>query len=170
MGVKSAGPRWATGTAQRSPGTRKACRHRPPGRRGAIVGGPLPLCQPPCVSRPQNPVSKRGQADLTDWPDRVMELLMRKTKSKSKTAKKRSLRKKAAAPASTRKAKKIAKRVTRKGYDAQMGRPTGRDATALARLDERTKEHITGGMDETAARDRASAEMRDNPKQDWRRG
>lgn len=86
---------------------------------------------------------------------------MRKTKSRSKAAKKWSLRKKPAAPASTRKArlKKTARRATRKGYDAQMGRPTGRDATALARLDERTKEHITGGMDETAGQGRDARQL-----------
>jgi hypothetical protein len=48
--------------------------------------------------------------------------------------------------------------------------PTGRDATALARLDELTQEYVAGGMDEVAARQLARAKMRDNNKRDWRRG
>jgi hypothetical protein len=81
-------------------------------------------------------------------------LLMRKTKSKPKTAKK-SVSKRAvpARPKVGKIAKKtISRRKTRKGYDSQMGRPTGRDATALARLDELTQEYVIGGMDEVAAR------------------
>jgi hypothetical protein len=97
---------------------------------------------------------------------------MRKSKSKSKTAKK-SLRKKAASPArskSRKVAKKAATRRVRKGYDSQSGRPTGRDANALVRRDELTREYVLGGMDEVSARQRATAEMRDNNKRDWRRG
>jgi hypothetical protein len=98
---------------------------------------------------------------------------MRKTKSKAKTAKKKSVSKMAvlARPKAGKIAKKkAATRRARKGYDSQMGRPTGRDVTALARLDELTKEYVAGGMDEVAARQRARAEMRDNNRGDWRRG
>ena len=76
-------------------------------------------------------------------------------KSKTKKVSKRLVRKSKAVKTAK---KTAARRKPRKGYDSQMGRPTGRDATALARLDELTQEYIVGGMDEVAARQRARAE------------
>jgi hypothetical protein len=58
----------------------------------------------------------------------------------------------------------------RRDYSVQMAKLTGREVSAQERLDRLTERYVRDGMDETAARDRARAEMRDNNKRDWRRG
>jgi hypothetical protein len=63
-----------------------------------------------------------------------------------------------------------AKRAAKRSYDQQMGRPTGRGAGALKRLERRTEELIAEGVPATTARQQALSEMRANPKKDWRRG
>jgi hypothetical protein len=101
---------------------------------------------------------------------------MRKSKTKRRVGKATRATKKAAVRAKTRKQpavkykKTTARRKARKSYDSQTGRLTGRAATAQTRLDELTREYVASGMDEVAARDRARAELRDNPRGDWRHG
>jgi hypothetical protein len=45
-----------------------------------------------------------------------------------------------------------------------------RERRALERQDELTKKYMDDGLTEAEAQARAQAEMRDNPKRDWRRG
>ena len=45
-----------------------------------------------------------------------------------------------------------------------------RESRALERRDELIKKYMDEGLTEAEAQTRAQAEMRDNPKLDWRRG
>jgi N-acetylglutamate synthase/N-acetylornithine aminotransferase len=80
--------------------------------------------------------------------------------------------------AKKRKAKRAAKKIARKApkktarqaYDPQTGRLSGRAVKAKARLDELTEKYIREGMDPGSAKQRATDEMRDNPRRDWRDG
>jgi hypothetical protein len=45
-----------------------------------------------------------------------------------------------------------------------------REKKALERLEATVAKYVAEGMDEAKARERAQAEMRKNPKADWRRG
>jgi hypothetical protein len=100
----------------------------------------------------------------------MIVLLMRKTKSSRKTAKKSASKK--ARVVAKRKVRNIkitkktaTRRKIRKSYDSQMGRPTGRDVTALARLDELTREYVAGGMDDVGM-DRSIFISRTSPSAD----
>jgi hypothetical protein len=102
---------------------------------------------------------------------------MRKSKLKSKS-KRPAARKPASkskrltkhATVSVGRKSKMKRAATRKAFDAQMGRPTGRDAAALSRRQELIEDYVRDGMEPAEARQRAIAVMRDNPKKDWRRG
>jgi hypothetical protein len=48
--------------------------------------------------------------------------------------------------------------------------PRRRERRALEQLDELTKKYVDEGLNEAEAAARAQAEIRDNPKRDWRRG
>jgi hypothetical protein len=50
------------------------------------------------------------------------------------------------------------------------GKPTGRDASAMQRLEILTEKYVAEGMSLTEARAKARAEMRANPRKDWRVG
>ena len=66
--------------------------------------------------------------------------------------------------------KKSAARKSRPGYDIHTGKPTGRDASAMQRLEKLTEKYVAEGMSLAEARQRARAEMRANPRKDWRVG
>ena len=61
-------------------------------------------------------------------------------------------------------------RKTRPGYDISTGKPTGRDASAMQRLEMLTEKYVAEGMSLTEARAKARAEMKANPRMDWRVG
>jgi len=81
----------------------------------------------------------------------------RKTKIKRRVAVKR------------RKMARAAKK-SRPGYDISTGKPTGRDASAMQRLEMLTEKYVAEGMSLTEARAKARAEMKANPRMDWRVG
>ena len=57
------------------------------------------------------------------------------------------------------------------GYNPQTGRLTGRAKPAQKRLDKRAEQLMTrDGLSAPEAKAIARAEMRGNPKMDWRRG
>jgi len=59
---------------------------------------------------------------------------------------------------------------SRPGYDIHTGKPTGRDASAMQRLEMLIEKYVTEGMSPAQARLKAKAEMRANPRMDWRVG
>jgi hypothetical protein len=67
-------------------------------------------------------------------------------------------------------AKKTAKAAPKRGYDIHTGRPTGRETSAMQRLERLTEKYVAEGMSLAEARNRARAEMRANPRMDWRAG
>jgi hypothetical protein len=81
-------------------------------------------------------------------------------------------RKSGAKPKSKRRvvAKKSAARKARSAYDIHTGKPTGRDASAMQRLEKLTEKYVAEGMSLAEARAKARAEMRANPRKDWRVG
>jgi hypothetical protein len=87
---------------------------------------------------------------------------MRKRKSKVRR-KKKIVRKVMIAKKSKPKA-----RASRPGYDIHTGKPTGRDASAMQRLEKLTEKYVAEGMSLAEARNKARAEMRANPRMDWR--
>jgi hypothetical protein len=58
----------------------------------------------------------------------------------------------------------------RPAYDIHTGKPTGRDATAMQRLEKLTEKYVAEGMSLSEARAKARADMRANPRMDWRVG
>ena len=84
----------------------------------------------------------------------------RKSKIKRKPAIKR--RRKMAKAGAAKKA--------RPGYDIHTGKPTGRDASAMQRLEKLTEKYVAEGMSLAEARAKARADMRANPRMDWRLG
>jgi hypothetical protein len=89
-----------------------------------------------------------------------MQMVKRKAKAKVKrTVKRRRKMGKAS----------VAKK-SRPGYDIHTGKPTGRDASAMQRLEKLTEKYVAEGMSLAEARNRAKAEMRSNPRMDWRAG
>jgi hypothetical protein len=95
---------------------------------------------------------------------------MRKTKMKSASKSKRGSKKAIVSVRRKSRKMKTAPARKRKAFDSQMGRVTGRDASALTRRDELIQDYIRDGMEPSEACQRAIAVMRDNPKKDWRRG
>jgi hypothetical protein len=72
-----------------------------------------------------------------------------------------------------RKKKPIAKKSAAKKsrpYDIHTGKPTGREVSAMQRLEKLTEKYVAEGMSLAEARNRAKAEMRSNPRMDWRAG
>jgi hypothetical protein len=66
--------------------------------------------------------------------------------------------------------KKASRPKVRAGYDISTGKPTGRDASAMGRLEKLTEKYVAEGMSLAEARAKARAEMRANPRMDWRVG
>jgi hypothetical protein len=58
----------------------------------------------------------------------------------------------------------------RPSYNPQTGKLTGREVGAQERLEKRAEILMAGGMSPSDARTTARAEMRDNPRKDWRGG
>jgi hypothetical protein len=83
-------------------------------------------------------------------------VVKRKGKVARKSAKKKVVKKRAS---------KIAKK---KSYNPHTGRATGRAIGGLERRDKLAEEYMAQGMSPEDARSRAIAEMRDNPRRDWR--
>jgi len=69
-----------------------------------------------------------------------------------------------------RKMARAAKKASRPGYDIHTGKPTGRDASAMQRLEMLTEKYVAEGMSLAEARAKARAEMKANPRMDWRVG
>jgi len=57
-----------------------------------------------------------------------------------------------------------------RAYDIHSGKPTGREVSAMQRLEKLTEKYVAEGMSLAEARNRAKAEMRSNPRMDWRAG
>jgi len=57
-----------------------------------------------------------------------------------------------------------------RAYDIHTGKPTGREVSAMQRLEKLTEKYVAEGMSLAEARQRAKAEMRANPRMDWRAG
>jgi hypothetical protein len=65
--------------------------------------------------------------------------------------------------------KRVAKKTAKKkSYNPHTGRATGRAIGGLERRDKLAEEYMAQGMSPEDARSRAIAEMRDNPRRDWR--
>jgi hypothetical protein len=86
-------------------------------------------------------------------------MVKRKAKAKRKKMIVRKVR-------SAKKSKKA--KASRPGYDIHTGKPTGRDASAMQRLEKLTEKYVAEGMSLAEARQKAKAEMRANPRMDWR--
>jgi len=59
-------------------------------------------------------------------------------------------------------------RASKKDYDIHTGRPMGREISAMQRLEKLTEKYVAEGMSLAEARSKAKAEMRANPRMDWR--
>jgi hypothetical protein len=64
---------------------------------------------------------------------------------------------------------KAAKKTKGRAYDIHTGKPTGREVSAMQRLEKLTEKYVAEGMSLAEARNRARAEMR-GPRMDWRAG
>jgi hypothetical protein len=58
------------------------------------------------------------------------------------------------------------KSAPRRGYDIHAGKPTGREAQAMQRLQSLTERYIAEGLTPADARTRAQEELRANPRSD----
>jgi hypothetical protein len=83
-------------------------------------------------------------------------MVKRKSKSKKKSISRKVKRRTAAKKTAPRKMK--------------AGKPTGREAQAMQRLQSLTERYIAEGLTPADARTRAREELRANPRRDWRGG
>ena len=66
--------------------------------------------------------------------------------------------------------KKSAPRTVKRSYDIHAGKPTGREAQAMQRLQSLTERYVAEGLTPADALSRAKEELRANPRRDWRGG
>jgi len=88
-------------------------------------------------------------------------------KRKSKKAGKKSVIKARKKPTA---AKKSASRKAKRDYDIHAGKPTGREVSAMHRLQVFTDRYIAEGLTPADAQTRAREELRANPRKDRRAG